>query len=311
MSNWAPGDDEVEFEFGVWVEMAREASSNYRELANLVAKLERLWAADKLHAGTEIFLFTDNFTAESVFTRGSGKSPEIFSLILRLHKLQMEGNIFVHVVWIAGTRMIAWGGDGLSRGDLSNGVMAGQDTLYYVPIGRSAIERFPGAETIIPQIALSDEVWVRLSPAQWYSDPFVGDGNYLWVPPPCLADVALEQMAEAHQIRPWNTHAFLVPNLMTHRWRKSLTKACDLLVTLPFDDDIWPKKTQYESLTLAVAFPLLRRAPWRAKRSNFFVQQRTVLRGLSRGDFPRARDCLRELWLYARTMDPLSRGLAR
>jgi hypothetical protein len=149
MSNWTPGDADVEFEFGVWVEMAREASSNYRELANLVAKLERLRAAELLHAGTEIFLYTDNFTVESVFTRGSGKSPEIFSLILRLHKLQMEGNIFIHVVWITGIRMITWGGDRLSRGDLSKGDIAGQDTLYYVPIGRSAIERFLGAETIL------------------------------------------------------------------------------------------------------------------------------------------------------------------
>jgi hypothetical protein len=114
MSNWTPAAAKVEFKFGVWVEMAREALSNYRELANLVAKIERLRAEEMLLAGSWIFLFKDNLTAELVFTRGSGKSPEIFSLVLRLHKLQMEGNIFVQVVWIAGMRMIAWGGNGLS-----------------------------------------------------------------------------------------------------------------------------------------------------------------------------------------------------
>jgi hypothetical protein len=36
------------------------------------------------------------------------------------------GFIFIQFVWIAGTRMIWQGTDGLSRGDLTAGVMAGE-----------------------------------------------------------------------------------------------------------------------------------------------------------------------------------------
>ena len=44
---------------------------------------------------------------------------------------------------VAGTRMIAKGGDGLSRGALNEGVMRGEDLLCFIPFHLSAIKREP------------------------------------------------------------------------------------------------------------------------------------------------------------------------
>jgi hypothetical protein len=78
----------------------------------------------------------NNFVAERAFYRGTSQSPDLCALVLRLRVSEMTGCIFLRLIWIAGTRMIAQGADGLSRGDLRNGVMAGESILDSVPIDR-------------------------------------------------------------------------------------------------------------------------------------------------------------------------------
>ena len=51
----------------------------------------------------------------------------------------MRGDIHLHLIWCAETRMIDE--DGLSRGDLENGVMTGQTMLKFIPIHQGALER--------------------------------------------------------------------------------------------------------------------------------------------------------------------------
>lgn len=75
----------------------------------------------------------------------------------------------------------------------------------------------------------------------------------------------VEQLTEAIHIRLWNTYVMIVPSLMTYKWRKVLGKMMDIMLTLPFDEHLWDSKEHFEPLTLAIAFPLLNRAPWRIK----------------------------------------------
>ncbi len=56
----------------------------------------------------------------------------------------MEHGFTLHVVHITGTRMIAQGTDGLSRGILLEGVVRGEDMLSFIDIARTALERHPG-----------------------------------------------------------------------------------------------------------------------------------------------------------------------
>ena len=76
--------EDLWFEYGQWAsEIAEESLSNCRELANLVNFIERSVEAHDLD-GPELFIFTDNQTAESAFWKGHSSSPKLFDLVLRL-----------------------------------------------------------------------------------------------------------------------------------------------------------------------------------------------------------------------------------
>ena len=269
VSVWDP-ESGVDAQQGIWSESVSRESSNFREAVNLVIKLETMVEEGTLHSGVELFLFTDNYTTESVFYKGDARSQKLFDVVLRLRQLEMKHGLFVHVVWVSGKRMIAQGTDGLSRGDLTTGVMAGDSMLSFVPLHLSVNDRSPAFRDRILDLYLpleSGESWCFLDESSWFTLPFHRDGFFVWTPPPCVADVAVEAAAEAHHIRPWNTHVFIVPSFLTNRWRRQLSKASDLLIVLPFDDAHWGESKEFERLTLAVICPLLRQEPWRVKRS--------------------------------------------
>ena len=94
----------------------------------------------------DIFMMMDNSTAEACFYCGTSISRKLFELVLRLHKLEMTAGLVLHAIHCAGTRMVAQGTDGLSRGDLLEGVMKGDDFLSFVPLHQSALARSPGLE---------------------------------------------------------------------------------------------------------------------------------------------------------------------
>ncbi len=50
----------------------------------------------------------------------------------------------MHVIDISGKRMKASGVDGLSRGDLTKGMMAGRNPFAFVPFNEDADERSAG-----------------------------------------------------------------------------------------------------------------------------------------------------------------------
>jgi hypothetical protein len=106
----------VRYELGEWCEIIQEATSNYRELRNLVNAMVRAAQEIRLE-GCEVFLYTDNQTAEGDYSKGMAGSRSLFELIVMLYKLQMEFDFILHVIWISGTQMIQQGTDGLSRGE--------------------------------------------------------------------------------------------------------------------------------------------------------------------------------------------------
>jgi len=313
MSSWVTTDFHVDYRFGTWTPMVSLRPSNYREFLNMVIEIEMKVERGELHEGTELFLFTDNFTTESVFYSGNAKSRPLFELILRLHKVHMAGDIYVHIIWVSGKCMITQDADGLSRGDLTNGVMTGKPMLDFALLHRSSLQR---QEVCLKQFLTS---CFQLPPGQslhylaleeWYTLPFDTYGVFVWTPPPAAADAAVFQAAEAIHVRPWNTHIFLIPTLMTNRWRRTLSKAADLIMMLPFDDDVWPKEIEFEPLTLAIAFPLLAREPWRVKQTNFGAERSRPVRGLRWESFAHVRDYLRKFWVQSRALEPMPGSLA-
>eukprot|EP00980_Cylindrotheca_fusiformis_P026387 scaffold16048_cov85-Cylindrotheca_fusiformis.AAC.1 len=214
--------------YGHWCSSVAEQSSNYRELANLVETLEIHVRTGKMREA-EVFVFTDNSTAEGVYYKGNSTSQKLFMLVVRLRRLEMIGELTLHVVHVAGTRMIASGADGGSRGDLNQGAMAGVPILTYVPLHLSAVERSDSVEE-----------WIRswwgdtlgelktLKPEGWFDEAQRSEGPFLWIPPPAAADVAAEMLGEATSEK--NSKSFfdgLRPRqFMVHVLKKDLDAAC-------------------------------------------------------------------------------------
>ncbi|KAL7580012.1 hypothetical protein ACA910_005001 [Epithemia clementina (nom. ined.)] len=206
----------------------------------------------------EIFILTDNQHAESAFYCGTAKSLEVFDLIFRLHQILIKGQAFIHIIWVMGRRMIAQGTDGLSRADLTNGVMRGVSMFDFIPLAKTALEQ-QGKNILafLNFIVGETSVLTLLELQDWFKRTQDKDGCYLWAPPPCLGNFAVYLIAEAMRIRPWNTHVMVILSIMAGCWRKLLYKTSDFLCMLPFGEDLWPMTTEYEPLTLAFVFPLL------------------------------------------------------
>ena len=201
------------------------ASSNYRELRNLVESIEE-GVADGSFEGAEIFLFTDNSVAEAAYYKGNTPSRPLFDLVLRLRKIEISGTVKLWVVHVAGKRMIAQGTDGLSRGNLTEGVMAGDGMLQYVPLAKSALEC--NKEEILSWLSgwLPSEELEVLEPEGWFTKGHEitgglrnqdgiwipesrNHGIFLWTPAPTAAGVAVEELGLSRHKRTTLCHLFV------------------------------------------------------------------------------------------------------
>jgi hypothetical protein len=118
---------------GQWKEFYEDQSLNRRKFEKIAIVLEEYYLNTGIH-DLELFMFTDNIVSENAFCRGTSSSPILFELVLWLRLLEMHGGWKLHVIHIAGKRMIQQGTDGLSRGDMMPGVMGGVDMLSLVPL---------------------------------------------------------------------------------------------------------------------------------------------------------------------------------
>jgi len=125
-------DGSLLFRHSLWGWDADSASSNFKELCNLVDSIE-----DGVHCGelanSELFIFTDNTTAEGCYYHGNSDSWHLFGQILHLRQLEMHASLCLHVIHVAGTQMIHQGTDGLSRGILTDGVFAADPMKLHIP----------------------------------------------------------------------------------------------------------------------------------------------------------------------------------
>ena len=292
-SLWIYGTSTIETEHGLWT----RAYGYFREFYNLVLRLEALVDDGTIEYGSEVFMFTDNSTAEAAFFRGTSTSKLLYDLVLRTKRMEMRGCIFLRVIWVAGTRMIEQGTDGLSRGDLMTGVMAGSDMLLYVPLNKTVEERQSGVVDWITKKATTLSFWKTLSAQDWFDTAFE-EGNFVWIPPPAIAEVAVDQLCEARHIRTHTAHVFICPALMLNRWRKKLGKVADFVFHIPVGCELW-EMSQHKPLIVAFVCPFFCRKPWQVKRAQGLLD--TVDGELSElwASGPAAvGNLLRKLWTY-------------
>ena len=135
------------YRIGVWGTPDESESSNWKEFTNVVESLEErsrrkgTWRMPKCSCSRTIS------TVEACSQKGSSTSPNLLALVVRLRSMATRYNVRVNVFHVAGTRMIAQGTDGVSRGYLALGIMAEEAMSSFIPIHQSALER---SNTLLP-----------------------------------------------------------------------------------------------------------------------------------------------------------------
>jgi hypothetical protein len=182
-------DGDVEWDSGSWKEFYKIESSNRREFENLFQRLES-FAHSHPGADIEVFMFTNNFFMECAYFVGTSSSPILFDLVLRLPKLELHAGWKIHVIHIAGTRMISQGTYGLYRGDMLTGFMGGADMLTFIHVALTAVEQqHELMEWVDSWCGTGNTSW--LTPEGWYAGSG-RIGTYVSCPPPATADAALD-----------------------------------------------------------------------------------------------------------------------
>ena len=306
-------DTALWYRHGVWGVDSDAVSSNYWELGNLVDTIVRFAGLHDL-SSTKMFMFTDNSVAEAAFFNGTSSNEALFLLILRLRKLEMTTGLRLHVIHVPGKRMISQGTDGLSRGNLMEGVLGGSSMLEFMPLHLNAVERHPELLEWVRSWC-GDELIVPFSPSEWFrrGHDITGVSEncngmaipklateamvHLWAPAPAAADVAVEELRCARHKRQQSTHIFLCPRLMTYRWRQALHKVADVVLTIEARWDFWPE-SMFEPLIFGLCLPFGFDRPWCMQKHPKVVALGVELQRVWKTESWDARPILRQLLTY-------------
>jgi hypothetical protein len=312
------------YRIGVWGSDDSAQSSNWREFSNIVESLEDEAMTGNLDKA-EVFMFTDNSTVESCSVKGSSTSPKLLELIIRLRVLTTTQGIRIHIFHVAGTRMISQGTDGVSRGFLGEGIMAGHPMQSYIPIHLSALDR---SSQLGPWI----ESWaspsvIRLEPCDWFDVAHDIDGwtsgwdgfsrpriqekrVYVWSPPPFAADIAMSELRKARIKRQASTHVFVVPRLCSALWMKQMFKTADFVFEVPAGHFCW-SSDMHEPLLIAIVFPFLRSKPWQLRATPKMYEVGRQLRKVLKDESMDAGDFLRKFWIECHRLGTMSENVVR
>jgi hypothetical protein len=146
--------------------------------------------------------------------------------------LEMACSACIIMPHVSGGQMKAQGTDGVSRGQMKEGVMPGLNMMSFIPFHETATQRSPGVrDWIVSWLGSAAEF---LAPQDWFeqghdvsggSNDLKGfwhstfsQGKLLWMPPPAAADVALEELQKACIKCQHSIQVFVCPQLLKPSW---------------------------------------------------------------------------------------------
>jgi len=294
--SFALPDGSILFRHGLWGRDADSVTSNFRELKNLVDSIEQGVHCGEL-SNTELFVFTDNTTAEGAYYKGNSNSKPLFAQVLRLRKLEMAPSLRLHVIHVAGTRMIQQGTDGLSRGILTDGIFGTGGMSLHVPLHLPAHVCHPPLLDWI-QSWCPDPAIHPLSPEGWFTTghgllPHTTQGPdgiqhpslstvtwFLWSPPPAAARAALEELSISRLKRPHLNHIIVCPRLFTSQWRRLLLKIADVMFEVPAGArPCWPL-SMHEPLVIGLTLRFIASPPFSLRQHPTLLDLGRTLHGM-------------------------------
>jgi hypothetical protein len=175
-----------------------------------------------------IILCTDNSTVEASLIKGNSSSKKLFNLTLEVCLLEMLEGAKIVVSHVSGEMMNAQGTDGVSRGQLKEGLSSGQSMLSFVSFHLSAVQRSDDVEAWLR--SWLGESMVVLSPKGGFErghDHLGGEVDakefwrhtikprtFVWSPAPAAASVAIEELRKARIKRQDSLHVFVCLRLL-------------------------------------------------------------------------------------------------
>jgi hypothetical protein len=213
-------------------------------------------------------------------------------MALELKTLALTEGFILHVVHVAGTRMIEQGTDGLSRAELQLGSLLDKEANR-VPLHRDPTTRSPAVlEWVASWLGEKPKM---CAPKDWFYEGHM-PGTRVWALPPAAALEALEELSMARLKRAEEVSAIvLVPALLRPEWFRRFVRTVDLYFAVPPGTPFWPSN-MHEPLIVGFSLPFLRFEPWEWKRVPFMVGLARTLSGLHKTDYIRAGDILRKFW---------------
>ena len=134
------------------------------------------------------------------FIKRTSNNSLLFDIVLRIYKVQVKGELILHIFHIVVPIMIEADIYGLFRGNNLGGMMKGLDLLKIVLLGRGATE-----------ISENFEPWISswwgdtLTPLEtmgWFEEYKIGD-NLIWAPSLSEMKTALDLLLEDRLKRPF------------------------------------------------------------------------------------------------------------
>jgi hypothetical protein len=201
--------------------------------------------------------------------------------------------------------------------------MRGEAMLAFVPLHQTVAERSKGmiqwlqehcdVEGHSPFHLLALEEWYVLghdivggtcnSDGVWV--PTYRAGNFIWAPPPCVAQQCLEELRKARHKRQVSAHVFVCPRIMNSVWQKHLYKSADLVITISPGHPQWGED-QHEPLLVGFYFPYLQHEPWQLKGSAKILGVARHMQRVCKANPISTGHILRQLWSFARELPSMS-----
>jgi len=302
---------------GFWCSAVSEASSNYREFRNILDAIRGKAKNGGLYA-MELWFGTDNSTAEESFYKGRSSSELLDDMVLELKILSVKENFVVNLVHFAGTRMIANGIDGISRGELHVGSLLEAARMNVLPLHLDPISCSP---KLLPWLCSWAGESIKVAePKDWFYAAQQGgdymlplrDETWVWTLAPAAAITALEELGKGRLKRHDQLRGIvLVPTVMKPEWHRRLRKNVDLFFVIKAGSiEAWPA-CMHESLTVGIYLPLLKHRPWDWKHVSFLVPFGISLSAMYKTRYSSDRDLLCEFWGASRWVAFLPESMVR
>ncbi len=128
----------------------------------------------------------------------------------------------------------------------------------------------------------------------WIPDHAKNGRVYLWMPPPVIAEVALEECTKAVHKQTDAFHIFMIPRLFSPSWMRMFFKLVDFCFVIPIGSHFCPCE-MHEPLFVGISLPFIRCRPWSLQRTPLLVELEGRLREVFESGNGDGRDILCKL----------------